>query len=218
MSSCILGVAYSQPRLPSSHTLWASSPTPSPSGPPVPMCCPGKGQGQFSLVPQLVRGRDSPTACSVAHLPPGPSPTVLPRQSAWRALLNATAGKGQGQLTHSCEPLTAYILFTSFLIHFNSQSIFLRFSFLLFFSYVYMCAMWACVWGQRPEALDPLGVIVSHLAVLGTKLRSFRGTVKLNPCYLLILLLRYLVLIYIFWIISEFYCVFSHPRLSCKSS
>lgn len=204
------------------------------------MCCPGKGQGQFSLVPQLVRGRDSPTACSddhrcgvvgvwgcgsaglwecgVAHLPPGPSPTVLPRQSAWRALLNATAGKGQGQLTHSCEPLTAYILFTSFLIHFNSQSIFLRFSFLLFFSYVYMCAMWACVWGQRPEALDPLGVIVSHLAVLGTKLRSFRGTVKLNPCYLLILLLRYLVLIYIFWIISEFYCVFSHPRLSCKSS
>lgn len=143
------------------------------------MCCPGKGQGQFSLVPQLVRGRDSSTAlmtsrpaltttgaglwevrgcgsvglwevrgcgrCGVVHLPPGPSPTVLPRQSAWHALLNATAGKGQGQLTHSREPLTANILFTSFLIHFNSQSIFLRFSFLLFFSYVYMCAMGLCV-------------------------------------------------------------------------
>lgn len=58
--------------------------------------------------------------------------------------------------------------------------------------------------GQRPEALDPLGVIVSYLAVLETKLRSFRGTRKLNPCHLVTLVSRYLVLIYMSWLLVNF--------------
>lgn len=67
-------------------------------------------------------------------------------------------------------------------------------------------------------ALHPLGVIVSHLAVLGTKLRSFRGARKLNPGHHVTLFSRYRVLIYISWFISEFYCDFSDLQLRCDSS
>lgn len=105
----------SLPTSPITHTLWASSPSPSPSGP-VPLCCPGEGQGQFSLVFQPVRGRDSCTALVTSrpartttgvgcgahlHPPPGPSLTVLPRQSAWPALLIWGGGGHDGRASSS---------------------------------------------------------------------------------------------------------------------